>query len=50
MNKYHILTTVATAFFSFMSSAAQELNMPIIQTKYTADPARSEERRVGKRV
>ena len=39
MNKYHILTTVATAFFSFMSSAAQELNMPIIQTKYTADPA-----------
>ncbi len=39
MNKYHILTTVATVFFSFMNSAAQELNMPIIQTKYTADPA-----------
>ncbi|NPD91789.1 family 43 glycosylhydrolase [Prevotella sp. PMUR] len=39
MNRHHLLMAVAAVMLPLTQSAAQELNMPVIQTKYTADPA-----------
>ena len=39
MKRISVVTLFTLSLFHSFTSVAQQLNMPIIQTKYTADPA-----------